>query len=275
MERNVARRMWRALEVIHGMIYFAPETSEELASVGLDADGRMGYFASRAAPMGAVAAEVVIATFYNFHPDLVRAAIPRAWSLAPPAAILDARHRAVDRTLGRMLSDDAPIDEALSLARIATEACTVGGRPLYAGHASLPWPDEPRIALWHAVSLLREFRGDGHIAALVTHDVGPLTALVLHGASGDVPAKTLRATREWPRDQWDAEVERLQDVGWVAADGTLTADGSALRQSYEDRTDELALGPWEHLGAERCDRLRELGKVLSRQIVAAGALPGR
>jgi hypothetical protein len=275
MERLDARRMWRALEVIHGMIYFAPEANEEFAAVGLEPDGRMGYFASRSAPMGAVSAEVVIATFYNFHPNLVRGVIPRAWSLASPADILAARHRAVGRTLTRMLSDDAPVDETLALARVATEACTVAGRPLYAGHASLPWPDEPRVALWHAISLLREFRGDGHVAALVTHDVGPLTALVMHAASGDVPAKTLRATREWPRDAWDAEVARLQGLGWVAPDGTLTGDGTAVRQSYEDRTDDLALAPWEHLGADGCARLRELGKTLSRQIVAAGALPGR
>ena len=275
MERNDARRMWRALEVIHGMIYFAPEANEELAGVGLDPDGRMGYFASRSAPMGAVAADVVIATFYNFNPELVRGVIPRAWTLASPADVLDARHRAVDRALARTLSDDAPVDEALALARVATEACTVAGRPLYAGHASLPWPDEPRVALWHAVSLLREFRGDGHIAALVTHGVAPLTALVLHAASGDVPAKTLRATRQWPQDAWDAEVARLQDVGWVDGEGALTDEGKAVRQSYEDQTDDLALAPWEHLGADGCAQLRELGKVLSRQIVAAGALPSR
>ena len=275
MERIDARRMWRALEVIHGMVYFAPEANEEFAAVGLETDGRMGYFASRSAPMGAVAADVVIATFYNFHPDLVRGVIPRAWTLAAPADVLAARHRAVDRALSRMLDSDAPVGDALALACVATEACTVAGRPLYAGHASLQWPDEPRVALWHAISLLREFRGDGHIAALVTHGVAPLPALVLHAASGDVPVKTLRATRQWPEDAWDAEVARLQDVGWIDGDGALTAEGTALRQSYEDQTDDLALAPWEHLGAERCAQLRELGKVMSRQIVAAGALPGR
>jgi hypothetical protein len=278
MEQREARRMWRALETYHGMIYFVPEGPEEYTAIGIE-PGPMGYFASRSAAMGGVPAEVVIATFYNFNPSLVQGVIPRAWTLASPGDIGRARRRAVDRSLQRMLGTDVArrpeVVEALALAREAAKACTIGGRPLYAGHASLDWPDEPHVALWHAISLLREFRGDGHVAALVAQGIGPLTALVLHAGSGEVPVKLLKATRAWPDDEWADEVERQRSLGWLEGDGSLTADGRDVRQRYEDATDAAALGPWEHLGEDGCARLAELGKVLSREIVAAGGVPGR
>src|SRR5262245_33762527 len=145
MEASIARRMHRTLEPYHGMIYFVPEAVEEYAALGID--GRMGYFASRAAPMGAVPADVVIATFFNFEPGLVRRSIPEAWHIATPDAIVAARFRAADTALRRILGDDAIASDdmrtAAELARRATHGCYPEGRPLYAGHASLEWPDEP------------------------------------------------------------------------------------------------------------------------------------
>jgi hypothetical protein len=161
------------------------------------------------------------------------------------------------------------------LARTASEGCFPAGRPLYAAHAALDWPDEPHLVLWHAISLLREFRGDGHIAALVTAGIDPLTALVLHGGVGEVPAAILRTTRQWPEDEWDARTNELQANGILGSDGLLTEQGKAWRQGVEDITDEIALAPWEHLGADGCARLRELGTDLSRAILAAGGIPGR
>jgi hypothetical protein len=275
MEPVDARRMWRALEPYHGMIYFAPEAAEEYTAIGLE-PGPMGYFASRGAALGPVPAEVVIATFFNFYPGLVESVIPKAWALATPEAVLGARRRAVDRSLVRLFGGAPPdVTEALALARVATEGCAPAGRALYAAHAALDWPDEPHVALWHAVALLREYRGDGHIAALVSHGIGPLTALLLHAGSGEVPAHLLKLTRAWPDAAWDAELARLQEAGWLDADGALTEAGRNARQSVEDATDAAALPPWQHLGADGCARLRELGKDLSRQVVAAGAIPGR
>jgi hypothetical protein len=270
--------MWRALEPYHGAIYFAPEGAEEYAAIGLE-PGMMGYFASRSAALGPVPAEVVIATFFNFNPDLVRSVIPKAWSLASPEAVIAARRRAADRCLRRMLGDDVvdgnEVAEAAMLARTASEGCFPAGRPLYAAHAALDWPDEPHLALWHAIALLREFRGDGHIAALVAAGIDPLTALVLHGGAGEVPAALLRSTRQWPEDDWDARSNELRAQGVLDAHGLLTEQGKAWRQGVEDTTDVIALAPWEHLGADGCARLRELGKDLSRAIIAAGGIPGR
>src|SRR6266545_3213736 len=100
----VARKTWRTLEPIHGMIYFAPEGRERYASIGLEG-GRMGYFASRAAALGPVPAEAVIASFYNFNPALVRHSIPAAWALAPPERVLDARFEAADLALRRAFGE--------------------------------------------------------------------------------------------------------------------------------------------------------------------------
>src|SRR5262245_62521799 len=104
----------------------------------------MGYFASRAAPLGPVPAEVVIAVFYNFHPDLVRRAIPDAWRYASPETILAARLDGVDRALRRLIGEliDSPmLGEAAKLAKAAATACELAGRPLLAANAALPWPD--------------------------------------------------------------------------------------------------------------------------------------
>lgn len=270
----LARKGWRTMEPYHGMIYFSPLASAAYAGLGIT--GRAGYFASRAAAMGAVPADVVIATFFNFRPELVRAAIPKAWSIASPDAILAARYDAADAQLRALLDDDVitspEMEEAAALARIAAEACTPEGRPLFAGHAAQPWPDEPHLQLFHAITLLREHRGDGHIAALVLAGLSGCEALVTHGAAteGAVPAAILQASRGWTDPEWAAAVDRLRERGWLGDDGTFTATGDAARRGIESATDEAARQPYEVLGAERAARLRELVRPWSRAIVASG-----
>jgi hypothetical protein len=268
----VSRKMWRTLEPYHGMIYFSPQATAAYADIGID--GRAGYFASRAAPMGAVPTEVVVATFYNFAPDVVRAAIPGAWMAASPEQITKVRLAAVDSTLREVLGDaigGPDIAEAAELARIAAGACSPEGRPLYAGHASLDWPERPHLVLWHALTLLREYRGDGHIAALVVEGLDGCEALHTHGAAADspVPLDLLQATRGWDDEAWAAAADRLAARGLL--DGTgLTALGEEVRARVEDTTDRLALAPWRALGADACDRLRTLVRPHSRTIAGSG-----
>ncbi len=268
MDPVVARKMHRTLEPYHGLVYLVPEAADAYSRIGLR-EGRMGYFASRAAPMGPVPADVVIATFFNFQPDLVRASIPEAWSLASVDAILEARLALVDTALRRILGDDvvrsSEVVEAERLARLATEGCTPEGRPLYAGHASLAYPDEPHLALWHSLSLLREFRGDGHIAALVAAENDGCDAIVMHVASGELP-KAFAATRAWSDTEWAASQEKLRTRGWLGADNDITDAGRESRQWVEDRTDQLALRCWERLGDDRAQRLRTLVRPLSKAI---------
>jgi hypothetical protein len=271
---GLAGRAHRALDSLHAVMYFVPEAEEELTGIGLR-PGRMGYFASRAAPMGPVSAGVVTATFYNFNPEIVARHIPRAWSLASIDDILAARLRIADRVLRRLLGDEAAdtpaVAEAADLCRKATAGLSPIGRPLYAGHADLDWPSEPHLVLWHAITLLREYRGDGHTAVLLDAGLSGLDALVTHTASGrgfTVPAA--KSTRGWSEDDWDAAVRRLTDAG-VLDKHQLTEDGLKLRETIETATDELAAAPWLRLGVARTERLIELGRALSRQLVNSGA----
>ncbi len=267
-------RAHRAVEPLHSHMYFAPEHDEKLGALGLK-PGRMSYFAGRAAPMGAVGAGVVTATFYNFSPSLVAHMIPRAWSLASPEQILAARLDIARSSLTRLLGAEAAGSaEVAELAELLREACAVltpEGRALYAGHADLPWPEEPLLALWHGATLLREHRGDGHIAVLLHAGLTGIEALITHTATGrGFTEPAARATRGWKEDEWAAACAALADRG-LLDDAGLTDDGKSLRAHIETQTDALSADPWLLLGPERTARVVELGKALSRRLVEAGA----
>jgi hypothetical protein len=266
----LARKTWRTVEPLHGMIYFVPEGTEAYARLGIT--GRDGYFASRSAPMGAVSAEVVISTFFNFNPDLVHAAIPKAWESTSPEALISARFDAVDGACRRLLGDEvvesADMERAAELARAAADvACEhLEGRPLAAGHAELDWPGDAHLVLWHAQSILREFRGDGHIALLVTHGLSGIDALITHAAAGDVPAHLLKSSRGWSSEQWDAAVTSMRQRGWLSDEPDLGFSewGAAQRTEIEEQTDVLAAAPYETLGEEGCAELRALVRPWSK-----------
>lgn len=204
-EAGAGRRCHNAVSPLHASVYFAPEPQDELAALGLER-GAMVYLASRAAPLGAVDAGTVTATFYNFNHEHVQRYIPAAWTLATPQNVLTARLRGADRTLRRLLGKEAltsaDMIEAAELALHATEACRREARPLYAANAGLPVPEEPHLALWHAATLLREHRGDGHLAALAVAGLSGIEALVLHNATGTAPTSALfMRTRGWSAQQ--------------------------------------------------------------------------
>jgi hypothetical protein len=266
-----------ATNALHSLIYFAPETEQQLTSVGLE-PGRMCYFAGRAAPMGAVSGGVVTATFYNFSPGLVGRCIPRAWELARPDTIVGARFAAVDAALTRLLGPDLLASpDMITLAGLTREAaagCRPEGRPLYAGHADLDWPDAPHLVMWHALSLLREHRGDGHICALVAAELSGLESLVTHTATGQgFVTGFAQASRGWSQEEWKSAVEALAARGLLGAGGALTPAGDALRAHVEEETDRLAAAPWRQLGDERTEEVVRLGKAMTRMALKAGAFP--
>ena len=270
---ELARKMWRTLEPYHGIVYFTPHAEAAYAALGIH--GRDGYFASRAAPLGAVKAELVISTFYNFHPALIRHAIPAVWAKATPEAILAARLDAADLALRELVGEaveSEEMGEAAAIAERAARAAPIEGRPLFAGHAALEWPERPHLVLWHAIALLREFRGDGHIAALVVAGLDPVEALITHGASADSPfdVSVLRRSRAWPDDEWEAGRARLRDRGLLEGD-RLSEKGEALRSKVEQETDAAAAVPWRSVPIEDADRLRALVRPWSRAIVESGS----
>jgi hypothetical protein len=272
-----ARKTWRTLEPVHGLIYFVPEAAAAYERLGIT--GRAGYFASRAAAMGAVAPDVVVSTFFNFNPELVYAAIPAAWESATPEQVVAARFTAVDaafrRLLGNAVVGSEEMRRAAGLARTAAEEAGrhVEGRPLAAAHADVAWPEEPHLVLWHAQSILREYRGDGHIALLVVHGLSGLDALVTHAAAGDVPPGLLRSTRGWAKEAWENAVEELRVRSWLERTDELrfTEWGAAQRRAIEAGTDTLAAVPYDALGDADCTELRALVRPWST--IFASTLP--
>jgi hypothetical protein len=265
----LARRAHNAVEPIHTLVYFVPEAAQRYGAIGITG-GMRGYFASRSAPLGVVPAEVVIATFYNFAPDKVRKAIPSVWEVTTPEQVLTARLDTVDTAMTRLLGDDVHSDamaEAATLAREAAESLDVAGRPLFAGHAALPWPDAPHLQLWHAASLLREHRGDGHIAALVLAGLSGVEAAVSYVATGSsMPEELMRSTRGYSEQEWQRVKENLKARGLLAADGALSDAGRQLRAQVEAQTDAAAGAPYEHLGVDKTERLIELARPWARSI---------
>lgn len=253
-----------------------PEAYEEAAKLGYAVDPRWpSYFAWRAAPLGAAGTNLVTATFYSFSPAMVAEYVPAIWETATPGQVLDARTRAVERTyralMGRKM--DAPeFAEAASLARAAVEAVDVTHRPLTAANLDLPWPEEPVLALWHAYTILREHRGDGHLTALRAAGLDGCEALVSFAAVGAAPVANF-AGRGWSEQEWAAAHDRLATRGLLDADGQATERGRDLRDQVERMTDDLAAGPWQALGAERAQRLAQLNMPLLGAAFESGVLP--
>ncbi|ANZ42907.1 hypothetical protein BBK82_21030 [Lentzea guizhouensis] len=245
------RQLWLRFEPYHDVTYFTPESRAATDALGCQG-GWMGYFGMRAAPLGAASPELVTAVFYNFAPRKVARALPDAWAVATPAAFLEARLRGVDGALRRLLGEvDTPeIAELASLARDAALAAPIAGRPLAAANRALPWPEEPHLALWHACTILRESRGDGHVAALVAHGVGPCQALALYAREHSLDPAYMRAARGWSEEEWEA------------------ADVPGDLAAVERATDEAARAPWEGLGAARTSRFVDLMTPLALRIAS-------
>ncbi|MEU0229128.1 hypothetical protein ABZ177_32925 [Streptomyces sp. NPDC006284] len=277
LDARAGRRCHNALNTLHSTHYFSPDLGRELGALGVT-DPRAVNFAARAAALGPVGAGVVTATFYNYRHDLVARHVPAVWETVTPGQALAARERAVDATLRRLLGEEIltspQMSEAAGLALRAAEGCARGARPLYAAHADLPVPKAPHLAYWHAATLLREHRGDGHVAALAAAGLDGLEALVTHTATGKgMTPKWIFNTRGWSREEWDAATDRLRGRGLLDGAGEPTGAGAALRDEIERETDRLDAAPYAHLGVDGVARLTELATAFARTAVGADAFP--
>ncbi|MEU0257657.1 hypothetical protein ABZ299_35570, partial [Streptomyces sp. NPDC006184] len=222
MADGMARALWERYEPVHDLVYFAPEAHRAADGLGLRGYW-MGYFALRAAPLGAAPPSVVTSSFYVFHPSRVARALPDAWGYAAPADVLAAREEAMNAAMPRLFGADtvgsADFAEAADLAWEAAAAADTTGRVLAAANQALERPERPAARLWQALTTLREHRGDSHVAVLVSLGLGPVEAMVLKAAAGESDGSFLRTTRKWEESDWDAAVARLRASGRLAADG--------------------------------------------------------
>jgi hypothetical protein len=268
-----ARALWQCLEPYHAVTYFADESRDAFEAVGLRGFWR-GYFAGRAAPLGAVGTGVVVATFYGFHPDFVARAVPRVWSIVPPSEAIAAREAGAGAALERRLDVSSPeFARAAALVQEATDGCDPFARALFAANHDLPWPHEPHIALWHGCTLLREHRGDGHIAALYAADVDPCEAHVLRLASSGLGRETIAPYRGWSDEDWAAAGDRLIERGWLDEAGVITRVGADAHAAIEADTDRMAEGPLRALGYDGLNELMSIMRPFAVELMASETIP--
>ncbi|MGC4111315.1 MAG: MarR family transcriptional regulator [Nocardioides sp.] len=267
----VARRMFDLTEPICLVNFFADEPNEEMAALGFRGYWD-GYFAGRSAPLGQVPAEVVHATFYNFGPGEVARHIPNVWKKTTPEAAHAARQRGCVAGLRRILGDRVETPElaraAALLARASTSAPT-DGRVMYAGLRTLPMPEDPIERLWHAANMLREHRGDGHIAALVSEQIGGLEAHVLCALdAGIYPAESFGRIHHLPPELLASVMDGLRDRGLLDASGHFTSEGRACKDRIEAVTDRAAEAPYEALDAQELEELATLLEPIATTLQA-------
>ncbi|MCD0484269.1 hypothetical protein LO771_18170 [Streptacidiphilus sp. ASG 303] len=264
--------MWRLTEPLHAVTYFTPEAAAAFEAAGLRGFWR-GYFAGRAAPLGPVGPAPVTAAFAGFAPAVVARALPAVWRTAPPERVLEARRDGARTALRRLLAGHAAAaEEAAPLLARATDGLDTAGRVLSAANAALPPPDDPLDLLWHCATVLREHRGDGHVAAWTAAGLDGCETLVLR-AGIDIPRTELQPHRGWTDAEWDAARERLAARGLLDPDGSATGGGRALHRAVEEATDRAAARPWALFGPLAADRLAALLAPLARACAASLRFP--
>jgi len=270
----VARRMFELTEPIALVNFFAPEPDEEMRALGFRGYWD-GYFAGRAAPLGRVPAEVVHAAFYSFAEGEAARHIPKVWDTTTPEAAYAARQRGCVAALRRILGDlaDSPgLAAAADLLVKAALGAPTEGRVMYAALRALPVPEEPVDRLWHAANMLREHRGDGHVAALVAERIGGTEAHVLNAlASGVYPAETFGRIHHLPKTRLAEVMDGLRGRGIVDATGHLTDAGCATKERIESLTDALAEAPYDGLDERELDELVRLLEPIAARLEAVGS----
>lgn len=267
--------MTELLEPICLVTYFADEPNEELAALGHRTYWD-GYFASRAAPLGRVPAEVVHAAFYSFAEGEAARHIPSAWETVPPEASRAAWQRGSVRALRRILGDELVGSPGLvRAADLTTKAATgapTNGRVMYAGMRTLPIPSDPVDRLWHSATMLREHRGDGHVAALLGAQIGGTEAHILSALDyGIHPAESFGRVHHLPKARLAAVMAGLRERGLVDTEGRFTDAGRETKRRIEAVTDELAAPPYAALSADELTELQAVLDPITTTLVAAGS----
>lgn len=250
------RRLGVLVESVHAVVYFAAEPQSAYTNLGLRGYWR-GYFASRAAPLGAVGPELVTALFGGFAPAMVARALPEVWAVAPPERVQRARLSGVTAALRRLVGPEhwADVAAASALTRRCVETLQLPGRPMAAAQAALTRPEDPLGALWHDCTVLREHRGDGHLAAVAVAGLEWPEPHLLQAARVDVRQQEYRG---WEDDAWQRAAERTR--------------GRDLRE-VEAMTDALAAPACNALNDEELAELLRLLEPLARLCSAAIPYP--
>jgi len=231
-----ARLLWTVVEPLHAVVYFAPEIRAAGKTAGLRGFWDT-YFAFRAAPLGPVGAAGVVGAFAGFEPGMVARSLPSAWSRASVETCLATRASVSAEVLRAVGVTPEACAAAVSL--LSPMALDPTGRPLGAANAAVPLPEDPVAAMWQVATTLREHRGDGHVAALVTAGLSGLDAQHLQTVAKGLDPETMRQARGWSPEQWAAARDCLVARELLDDDG-LTITGADVLASVEELTDAAA-----------------------------------
>jgi hypothetical protein len=279
-DRIDSRALWVAAESIHAVTYFAPTCRGALRDAGLKGFWS-GYFAARAAPLGAVGAGPVIAAFANFHPAMVARAVPSCWDVVAPEELCTVRARAAATALAEVcrVESRTALAEALPLLRRAVEGCDAPGRVMAAANRDL-WPvvaadlgADGLAEAWQATTSLREHRGDGHVAALVVHGLRGVEAHLLAAGTKGVAPELLRDNRGWSEEAWDTAAAGLAARGLLHVDGRATDAGRTLHGEVEALTDRLAAPAYRTLSDGALEDLLGALESCAGDVAASGVVP--
>ena len=266
---KTARALRNVTEPIAAGVYFAPEAQTEYRA--LDLDYFESYFCSRSACLGAAPWSVVCAAFAAFKPAAVKSAVTAGWSKSTPKALLRARELGATGQLERLLGDiasETDVARATEILYRMTDGVDPSGRALYAGLSILDRPTTPFGALWRAADLVREHRGDGHIAAWIPH-VDSTEITVMTELAWGIPPRSYVYTRGWNEEEVDAACERLRARG-IIADGALTAEGTELRDHIERTTDLATRAVVDRLGDDAAELIALLDPWADAIVVGGG-----
>ena len=285
--RVTSRQLWVAIESIHAVTYFAAQCRQALRDAGVKGFWA-GYFAARAAPLGVVGAGPVVAAFYNFHPAMVQQAVPSCWEVIDPGELTVRRAAAAVAGLIDLCAPGqlAGAVAALPLLRAVSERSAGEGRVMAGANRGL-WPSvavglgrrgvpAQQVAVaevWQACTSLREHRGDGHVAALLTHGISGLDAHLLAAGTQGLPAEVLRDNRGWSDQQWQAGAADMTKRGLLHPDGSATVAGRAVHSAVESLTDDLAERALAALDDREVDRLHRALSGCATDIQSSGLLP--
>jgi hypothetical protein len=254
------------LEPVAAQVYFSPECHAAYAELGFSSspgttsggvqlpDGP-AYFTSRGSVMGQVSGPVVAAAFGVFNPEAVVPSIEFGASLVDAPTICAARTRGAVAQLERVLGPTPDgLARATALLEKAVAPLRPEGKPLYAGLLGLGLPGEPLANAWRLADMLREYRGDAHIAAWTSAALDATEIGLLTEPYWGIPLRTYVRTRAWSDEQLDAAEARLVKRG-LLADGALTDEGRALRESIEAATDAQCTPMLDALGEAGLEEL--------------------
>lgn len=266
-----ARRLRDAIEPIAMVHVHSEEARQQYEAIGLERF--QGYVLGRAASLGVPPPPVVVATFGAFSPELLVSVYEAGLATASMADVLAAKEAGATRALHRVLGEPGrEVEEVTAALRAGAEAVEPLGKPLFAGHRAIDWPADAWGRLWHATILLRELRGDAHVAALVAASVGALASNLLTEAHVGLSTRDYTRTRSWTEAEIQAAVDDLVDQRLLAADGSLTERGAVLRAEIENET-EAALDPALEAIGHTLDTVVERCEGWSAAIIEAGAFP--